>query len=160
MRALYRFQLCCNLFGQGRHGTPGRPRLSFRSVDVLDKFICIFEPWQIEEIACIHAFAEKMYDQVFRDIAWDVDENSPKFDGQRPPTPDGTFDLGNSCQFCLASPYPVNITQQKNTRYFCMTDCGSECRGQKLFPQGIIFSRSRAVASAILQIRDCTHLVT
>ncbi|KAK3935654.1 hypothetical protein QBC46DRAFT_396979 [Diplogelasinospora grovesii] len=96
MRALYRFQLCCNLFGVGRHGTSRQATFRFRSVDILTIFICIFEPWQVEEIACIYTFAEEKYDQIFRDISWDVNEKNPKFDGQRPPTPEGAFDLDNN----------------------------------------------------------------
>ncbi|RDL30361.1 uncharacterized protein BP5553_10239 [Venustampulla echinocandica] len=65
LRALYRFQLCCNLFGTGRHGI-------------------LLEPGKVK------------YNQIFDDIRWDVHEENPKFDGQRPPTPDGAFDLDNS----------------------------------------------------------------
>lgn len=97
VRALYRFQLCCNLFGVDRHKTSRQLWVNFQSVDILKIFICIFEPWQVEEIACIYRFAEEKYDQIFRDICWDVDEKNPKFDGQRPPTPEGAFDLDNSC---------------------------------------------------------------
>ncbi|KAJ5105375.1 hypothetical protein NUU61_002722 [Penicillium alfredii] len=32
------------------------------------------------------------------DAPWDVNENNPKFDGQRPPTPDGAFNFDNSCE--------------------------------------------------------------
>jgi hypothetical protein len=103
MRALYRFQLCCNLFGRGRHRTPRQPRLGFQSVDILKIFICIFEPWEIEEIACIYTFSKEKYDQIFRNIRWDVHEENPKFEGRRPPTPEGAFDLDNSCQFCVPS---------------------------------------------------------
>lgn len=110
MRALYRFQLCCNLFGKGSHEPFRQP--SFQSVDILKIFICIFEPWEVEEIACIYTFAKDKYDQIFRDIRWDVHEENPKFEGQRPPTPEGAFDLDNSCQFCL--PSLVMMDQQRH----------------------------------------------
>jgi hypothetical protein len=103
LRALYRFQLCCNLFGRGRHGTFRQPKLGFHSVDILKILNCIFEPWEVEEIACIYTFAKEKYDQTFRDIRWDVHEENPRFEGQRPPTPEGAFDLDNSCQFV---PFP------------------------------------------------------
>lgn len=103
MRALYRFQLCCNLFGVGSHATSQQPRLGLQSVDILKIFFCIFEPWEVEEIACIYTFAKEKYGQIFRDIRWDVHEENPAFEGQRPPTPEGAFDLDNSCQFYLAS---------------------------------------------------------
>lgn len=102
LRALYRFQLCCNLFGVGRLRASGEFRLSwqrFQPVDILKLFICLFEPWEVEEIACIYAFASEKYDRVFEDIRWDVHEQNPKFEGQRPPTPDGAFDFDNSCKF-------------------------------------------------------------
>jgi hypothetical protein len=102
MRALYRFQLCCNLFGKGLHKGPRQSRLDFDSIDILKIFFCIFEPWEVEEIACIYTFAKEKYDQIFRDIRWDVHQENPKFkDQRRPPTPDGAFDLDSSCQFCL-----------------------------------------------------------
>ncbi|KAG9236678.1 hypothetical protein BJ875DRAFT_455875 [Amylocarpus encephaloides] len=96
LRALYRFQLCCNLFGVGRHGTYGQLRLALRPIDILESFICIFEPWEVEEIACIYSFSKEKYDQIFRDIRWDVHEENPKFEGRRPPTPEGAFDIDNS----------------------------------------------------------------
>ncbi|RAK95623.1 uncharacterized protein BO80DRAFT_469240 [Aspergillus ibericus CBS 121593] len=102
LRSMYRFQLCCNLFGVGCHGTPFSPRSDFDSVGILRFFLSIFEPWEVEEIACIYAFAKERYDEVFDDIRWDVHEENPKFDGQRPPTPDGAFDFDNSwIRHCL-----------------------------------------------------------
>ncbi|KAI0548091.1 hypothetical protein F4679DRAFT_585849 [Xylaria curta] len=89
MRALYRFQLCCNLFGRGYNGTPWLLDAPFRSLDILNIFFCIFEPWEIEEIAFIHTFVKEKYDQIFRDIRWDVHKENPKFKG----TPEGAFDL-------------------------------------------------------------------
>lgn len=86
MRGLYRFQLCCNLFGRGRHGIPPDTELEMDQMDILEHFICIFEPWEVEEICCIYTFANAKYEQIFDDISWDVNENNPKFDGERPPT--------------------------------------------------------------------------
>lgn len=109
-RALYRFQLFCNLFGTGRYLSPRQLRLIFDAVDILDLFICVFEPWEVEEIFCVYAFAKFKYNKVFNDISWDVDEKNPKFDGQRPPTPEGAFDLGNSCQYCT-SQHPLLLVR-------------------------------------------------
>ncbi|KOC14192.1 hypothetical protein AFLA70_307g001690 [Aspergillus flavus AF70] len=67
IRALYRFQLCY-----------------------------LFEPWEVEEISCIYTFAKERYNQIFNDIRWNVHEENPKFEGQRPLTPEGAFDLDNS----------------------------------------------------------------
>lgn len=68
-RALYRFQLFCNLFGAGRYLSPGHLRLNMDAVDILDMFICIFEPWEVEEILCVYTFAKFKYNQIFNDIS-------------------------------------------------------------------------------------------
>ncbi|KAI9769446.1 MAG: hypothetical protein M1839_003660 [Geoglossum umbratile] len=61
LRALYRFQLCCNIFGE----TPccwASLHYEFRVMDILKWFLGLFEPWEVEEMVCIHAFAkEKLY---------------------------------------------------------------------------------------------------
>ena len=61
--------------------------------------------WEVEEIACVCTFAKEMYAQIFHEIRWDVHQDNPKYKGQRPPTPPGTFDLDNDCKyfpsFCL-----------------------------------------------------------
>ncbi|KAI9775412.1 MAG: hypothetical protein M1839_001106 [Geoglossum umbratile] len=96
LRALYRFQLCCNLFGWGRFSASSWRkwrRDAFYDIDILKLFLCLFEPWEVEEIACIYAFAKEKLDQIFEDIRWDVHEENPKFEGQRPPTPVGAFHL-------------------------------------------------------------------
>lgn len=106
-RAFYRFQLCCNLFGTGRHRPLLCYRLDFRSVDILASFFCLFEPWEVEEIVCIYTFAKAKYTEIFQKIRWDVHEENPKFGGQRPPTPEGAFDLDNDCEHF---PFPFAIT--------------------------------------------------
>ncbi|RMZ78575.1 hypothetical protein DV738_g3796, partial [Chaetothyriales sp. CBS 135597] len=96
IRSLYRFQLCCNLSGVSQHKSL---RLSLlKSVDTSEILeIVLFEPWEVEEMLCIYAFGHDKFDQIFRDIHWDVHPDNPKFDDQhRPPTPDGAFDLDNS----------------------------------------------------------------
>lgn len=98
LQALYRFQICCNLFGAGYHHTRLQPRLEFTPVEIMRTLICNFEPWEVEEIACIYTFAKEKYEQIFNDIRLDVHENSPKFKDQRPPTPDGAFDLETMCK--------------------------------------------------------------
>lgn len=46
LRALYRFQLCCQIF---------------EALDNLSEFIYLFEPWEAEEVMCIYAFADGIY---------------------------------------------------------------------------------------------------
>ncbi|KAI1475123.1 hypothetical protein F4774DRAFT_414134 [Daldinia eschscholtzii] len=96
LRSFYRFELCCNLFGKGGKNPCTKQRLEFRPVEILRLFFCLFEPWEVEEISRINTFAQDKYDKIFREIYWDVNENNPKFHGQRPPTPEGAFDFDNS----------------------------------------------------------------
>ncbi|OTB00957.1 hypothetical protein M426DRAFT_323846 [Hypoxylon sp. CI-4A] len=99
LRSFYRFQLYCNLFGVStpwKSHKESRVFLDFSSVEILEMFFCVFQPWEVEEICCVYAFAQEIYDHIFNEITWDVNEMNPKFDGQRPPTPDGAFDFGNS----------------------------------------------------------------
>jgi hypothetical protein len=99
LRAFYRFQLCCNLFGKGRQRTLQGYRLDFDSLDILRIFFCLFEPWEVEEIACIYTFAKEKYSQIFHGIRWDVHQENPKYEDQRPPTPEGAFDLDDDCKY-------------------------------------------------------------
>lgn len=102
LRALYRFQLCCNLFGKGVDSSRLYFRgLNFDSDDILTIFLCLFEPWEIEEITCIYFFSKEMYHQIFKEIGWDVHPDNPKFDGQGPPTPTGAFYLDINEEFFL-----------------------------------------------------------
>lgn len=60
----------------------------------------IYEPWEIEEIACIQTFTKEMFNQILDDIYCDVHQDNQRFEGQeRPPTP-GAFNLGSYGQFC------------------------------------------------------------
>ena len=102
MRAMYRFQLCCNLFHERRHQF--RQPIHLGSIDIVKLFFCLFEPWEVEEMVCIHAFAKDEFDRIFRDIHWDVSQENPRFADQgRPPTPNGAFDFDDGCQCMLLS---------------------------------------------------------
>ncbi len=119
IRALYRFQLCCQLFGKGNYtGRFSIQKPGFGSPEILDQFLCLFEPWEIEEIICFSVFAQETCDQIFSQIQWDVNENNPKFDGQRPPTPDGAFHLGDDdCEcFCINICYLGKLTNYEISR--------------------------------------------
>jgi hypothetical protein len=98
-RAFYRFQLCCNLFGMGRATRLRARRYEFDSLDILRFFFCLFEPWEVEEIACIYTFAKVKYTKIFDDIRWDVHKDNPRFEfDPYPPTPKGAFDFDNKCE--------------------------------------------------------------
>ncbi len=78
MRALYRYQLCCNLFVL--HYSQSREDLFgdlWNPDDILQEFMnLLFEPWEIEEIVCIYAFAIDKCDKVFDDIGWGQRDSS------------------------------------------------------------------------------------
>ena len=97
VRAMYRFQLCCNLFGTVSRSSLTQASLRVKPEDILNMFFTRYEPWEVEEVACVYSFAKETYNKIFSDVRWDIDEKNPKFDGQRPPTPEGAFDLENSC---------------------------------------------------------------
>lgn len=121
VRALYRYQLYCNLFGAAIRCI-GALKCYIWSSDedeeMFKMFLCIYKSWEIEEIACIYAFVTTKIDSVLDEIRWDVHKDNPRFEGaQRPPTPKGAFDLApDSCQFCIPfssdSPSLITINQQ------------------------------------------------
>jgi len=81
-RALYRYQLYCNLCGSRGKGRSSPHRLE----DPLDGLwiLSLFPAWQIEEILCIHKFGKDTYGGVFDRVAWDFDEDDmgrPLFSG-------------------------------------------------------------------------------
>ncbi|KAJ5962198.1 hypothetical protein N7501_007139 [Penicillium viridicatum] len=92
-RALYRFQMWCNLFGLGPHKREWPLISAFDFIDILKALGSCFEPWEVEEIVCIFLFSKANFQQTLDQISWEVNQENPKFDGQRPPTPDGAFDL-------------------------------------------------------------------
>lgn len=76
-RALYRFQMWCNLYGTSDIAAARDWPLD--PFDMLMYFFEIFHPWEIEEISCIHTFFMEMYDRIFVDIRWDLDSSSIRF---------------------------------------------------------------------------------
>ncbi|KAK4098005.1 hypothetical protein N658DRAFT_509926 [Parathielavia hyrcaniae] len=92
LRALYRFELYCTLFGVGPMGC-GRG-LALPMNDILRSFFCLFRPWEIEEIDCVYRIIREHYETVFDAIQSDVARDNPRFEHwQRPYTPPGSFDL-------------------------------------------------------------------
>ncbi|KAK3902373.1 hypothetical protein C8A05DRAFT_15565 [Staphylotrichum tortipilum] len=60
LRGLYRFQIYCNLFGQGAKGRRNAPPLEFAG-EQLELFFCLFEPWEVDEIYCVYVLVRDMY---------------------------------------------------------------------------------------------------
>lgn len=61
LRALYRFQLCCNLFSHSYNGPIFKPAHEYEGWDVWGLLKSVFPPWEIEEIVCIHEFVMQTY---------------------------------------------------------------------------------------------------
>ncbi|PYH94055.1 hypothetical protein BO71DRAFT_354081 [Aspergillus ellipticus CBS 707.79] len=97
MRAMYRFQLSCNLFGTGDDRSNNGSVQGFYDDYMMKLFQVDFEPWEVEEISSVYEFAKDKILQIFDEIACDVNEYNPKFDGRRSPTPPGAFDFDSSC---------------------------------------------------------------
>jgi hypothetical protein len=56
-RALYRHQIACNLFAPGRE-----KKLKFPAIKILEQCLSLYEPWEVEEMACIYTLARDYYD--------------------------------------------------------------------------------------------------
>ncbi|KGO78401.1 hypothetical protein PITC_068640 [Penicillium italicum] len=80
MRAFYRYQLCCNIYGPGMgvemHHETWNPIFDRISKD----FLCIFCPWEAEEISCISFFSKTKHTQFLENVNRGVDEEKPQFD--------------------------------------------------------------------------------
>ncbi|KAJ5950323.1 uncharacterized protein N7479_008736 [Penicillium vulpinum] len=64
LRAFYRFQICCNLFGHGYNGRNFRGAPGFAAMEVSALLESLFEPWEIEGIVCIYEFVIGSYERV------------------------------------------------------------------------------------------------
>ncbi|OJZ92928.1 hypothetical protein ASPFODRAFT_120406 [Aspergillus luchuensis CBS 106.47] len=97
IRALYRFQLCSNVFGVGPNKDEldlFRIRFQLGDDEILKLLEDLWEPWELEEINCINVFAETKCREIHDAVTWDFSERNPRFDDQeRPPTPDGAVDI-------------------------------------------------------------------
>lgn len=75
-RGLYRMQMLCNLYG-----SQGRSTLSTidETVNRL-RVLSMFPAWEVEEILSVHEFAKDKYANVFKQVAWDLnEERNPKY---------------------------------------------------------------------------------
>ncbi len=89
LRALYRFQLYCNLFGPGPE--EDRSPHGFFLPDILAIFFCTFKPWEIEEIHCLYILVRDKYKATLEAIRAVVHKD-------RPNTPPGTSDIDGECK--------------------------------------------------------------
>ncbi len=97
VRALYRFELCCNLFHSRRN--PLSQPFTLSSLDLVRLVFSLYEPWEVEQLVCVHAYARDQFDRVFRAIHSDVKRDHPRFaDQSRRVNPHGSFDFDDRCQ--------------------------------------------------------------
>jgi hypothetical protein len=99
IRALYRFQAICNIFGLGSQ-RPGTESSSYEDTnpfpdigppDIVELYFSIFEAWQAEELTCICRFIDYSYDKILDYICEDLRPGSPVSFGC--PIGDRTYDL-------------------------------------------------------------------
>ncbi len=121
LRAFYRYQLCCNIFGIFQSYNRISDILHY-STQVFGEFMnLLFEPWEIEEIICIFAFVPDQYDQMFNYLGLKVQEGYESPLRWKPPP---------------SQPEDPRILQDSFSRYMCLTgtaSCGLEILYNILF---------------------------
>lgn len=113
LRALYRFQTYCYLFGMGPSGET-KP-FDVPIEDRLVGFFGQFPPWEIEEICCIYVLIRNKYEALFDAVKADVAKDHPRFQGSdKPWAPPGSFDLDSPCEldyFLCPRESPTNASR-------------------------------------------------
>ncbi|RFU75927.1 hypothetical protein TARUN_6330 [Trichoderma arundinaceum] len=93
-RAIYRCETFHHLFGNNR----GRRRGAFRFNEVNEFFLCLFNPWEVEEIGCIDLFVRDNYEGLFNQVKADLSPSNTRF--LQPNgilNPDGSVDISMEC---------------------------------------------------------------
>ncbi|KAK5164813.1 uncharacterized protein LTR77_009477 [Saxophila tyrrhenica] len=81
-RAMYRFQLLCQLAGPAGRTYPNDPR-----EDSYTALINLMEPWEVEELLSFYQFARGSYEKILNDVRWDFHEDNPRFAEKFDPQP-------------------------------------------------------------------------
>lgn len=91
-RAIYRFQIVCDVFGnrlKDDNLATNRPR----HLGCL-RFLAGYEPWEIEEILCINAFVQEQYEHRLSEVSADLNPNNDRLWNHSPlGGPEYVFDL-------------------------------------------------------------------
>lgn len=91
-RAMYRFQIVCDVFGnrlKDDNLSTNRPR----HLGCL-RFLAGYEAWEIEEILCINAFVQEQYEQRLSEVSGDLNPNNDRLSSHSPlGGPEDAFDL-------------------------------------------------------------------
>ncbi len=100
-RALYHYQIYCNLCGSRGEGRSSPRRLE----DPLEglRILSLFPAWQIEEVLCINEFAKDTYGGVYHRVTDDLDDWEIGRDLFT--EPEGCKSIPPKCPLCM---YPVN----------------------------------------------------
>lgn len=104
-RALYRYQICCNLFGSQLGELEAT---HFDAEYILMQLETLFEPWENEEVVCITLFFESKSNTLATVIRRDLDGNHDKCDEELKPQLDNPFgpsDESGECDYhgCIVS---------------------------------------------------------
>lgn len=105
VRAVYRFQLLCNVTNPALSALgPGNIKKNAKSL------FYALEPWEVEELFSFYQFTIAVYDKVFNDIRDELKPDNPRFDDQdRAPTPEGAFELDNECGLAIISCFCIYL---------------------------------------------------
>lgn len=77
-RGFYRIQMFCNLCGS-RGAERSAPARISETVNHL-RVLSMFPAWEVEEILSVHEFAKDQYTDIFKQVAWDLnEERNPKY---------------------------------------------------------------------------------
>ncbi|KAG8157991.1 hypothetical protein KVR01_012263 [Diaporthe batatas] len=70
-RAMYRFQIVCDVFGNKLEGN-NMANQRLRQLGCL-RFLAGYDPWEIEEMLCINAFFQQQYQKRLLEVSGDLD---------------------------------------------------------------------------------------
>lgn len=105
LRAAYRFQLLCCAVKSARLI---RDLYDDTLERLAERLFYTPEPWEGEELLSFYQFAEVVYGDIFDDIAAEVHPDNARFDDQdRPPTPEGAFELARFSDACKPKIKPL-----------------------------------------------------
>lgn len=82
LRSLYRFQICCQLFGSKRFAKLRKGRRRRDATDILSVFFFLFEPWEVEEMRCLSRFADAVYRRVKKDFDHALGQGNVRIAGE------------------------------------------------------------------------------
>jgi len=91
VRALYRFELFCNLLGQGPKARRARMPPVLRPPEMFALLFGPLYPWEVEEIECIYILIRDKYNQVFDIIGQELESPWIPKREDRPAIPPGVY---------------------------------------------------------------------